>query len=461
MRNFSMHLWRTLVSHEERIALVNPQSGEETSFKTWARRIHRAAIGWMEMGLDPGERVALVCASDGGEDLATLVISAWLAGAVLVPLVPTHGRPTLMRALARSGTTWIVGSDSHILAHIRGGDPSRLPSHLRWVSLDERRAEGVIGFDTIEEKGRYREARGGAKEIAKRMFEQPLERPSLVLFDHQEREDPHGAFFDSPRVARLCEDLCTDLLSEETDRLALALPLGSFFSFLSAVGAWMGGRAVSWMSAKDLEEGACARVGATHVLAPTEFLDAQARRWRAEIERAPEFLKWATGSHDASSSTGFSLARAIGSLSQGAAERVLYEPIRRQLGESCRIVYIIGQQIPEHVVEVLQSASISLCSMYGWPEIGVTHLERPGALRPATVGRPILGVTSRLMGQKASSDTPSEILVRSDGLMLGYWDEEGPRSIIDGWLHTAQMGRMASGYLTLVEETDERTDSGS
>jgi acyl-CoA synthetase (AMP-forming)/AMP-acid ligase II len=56
-----------------------------------------------------------------------------------------------------------------------------------------------------------------------------------------------------------------------------------------------------------------------------------------------------------------------------------------------------------------------------------------------------------------------EILVRGEGVMLGYWKqpEETDRALRDGWMHTGDLGRMdAEGYVYVVDRLKDMIISG-
>jgi long-chain acyl-CoA synthetase len=68
---------------------------------------------------------------------------------------------------------------------------------------------------------------------------------------------------------------------------------------------------------------------------------------------------------------------------------------------------------------------------------------RFGANKPGSVGRPLPGVDVRIAED-------GEILVRSWGVMKGYWKspEQTAETVVDGWLHTGDIGHLDDeGYL--------------
>ncbi|MBR2810861.1 MAG: AMP-binding protein [Solobacterium sp.] len=114
----------------------------------------------------------------------------------------------------------------------------------------------------------------------------------------------------------------------------------------------------------------------------------------------------------------------------------------------CSLKHILcgGAYLEPSVIKELKQLSISVTTAYGLTECSPTVSINPDAWnKPYSVGKPFFGSTIRI--------EKDEILVRSDYLMLGYWQDEKStaKTIVNGWLHTGDTGRIdEEGYLYIT-----------
>lgn len=86
--------------------------------------------------------------------------------------------------------------------------------------------------------------------------------------------------------------------------------------------------------------------------------------------------------------------------------------------------------------------------------------------RLTSAGRPMAGVALKITddrGVEVPAGTPGEILIRSPGNMLGYWQrpQESRRVLDNGWYHTSDIGRLDDeGWLYLLDRKDDMVKSG-
>jgi long-chain acyl-CoA synthetase len=119
--------------------------------------------------------------------------------------------------------------------------------------------------------------------------------------------------------------------------------------------------------------------------------------------------------------------------------RSLKPKIRARFGGRMKAMVSGGAPLNPDIGIFFQSLGITLLQGYGQTESGpVVSCNRPAAgIKMDTVGPPLKGVEVRIADD-------GEILVRGELVMKGYWRNkaETDRTIIDGWLHTGDIGHL-------------------
>lgn len=139
--------------------------------------------------------------------------------------------------------------------------------------------------------------------------------------------------------------------------------------------------------------------------------------------------------------------------------------------ESLRYVTLSGAKTPRATCELLKEKypNVQFIGTYGMSEAGSrVSLARPSSecFPVESVGRPMPGVAVRIVcekGNDAPANRPGEILVKSSGVMKGYYrqPELTERIITDGWLRTGDLGKMdEEGNLFILGRTRETIITG-
>ncbi|MGA9993506.1 MAG: AMP-binding protein, partial [Thiobacillaceae bacterium] len=107
-----------------------------------------------------------------------------------------------------------------------------------------------------------------------------------------------------------------------------------------------------------------------------------------------------------------------------------------------------GAALCPDIARVFVGLGIPVYQGYGLTEASpVISVNRPGANRPASIGKALPGVEVQI-------DANNELLSRSRCVMRGYWNNpEATSAVVDGagWLHTGDLARMdEQGYLYIV-----------
>lgn len=135
-------------------------------------------------------------------------------------------------------------------------------------------------------------------------------------------------------------------------------------------------------------------------------------------------------------------------------ELVIYGPLKNVLGMSrMRVAYTGGEAIGPDLFDFYRSLGINLKQLYGMTETCVTVcMQTSGDVKLDTVGRPMPGV-------EVVIDDNGEVLVRSPGLMTGYYKRpDATAEVIDaaGYFHTGDAGFFdADGHLKIIDRAKD------
>ncbi|MFB6350936.1 MAG: AMP-binding protein [Bradymonadaceae bacterium] len=447
MRNFQTHFWELLQKHKDATALQIVDSEGNTSTETfweWTRRVQRIGVAFYEQGLEAGERVGLI--APNSRDWLDVAFGVWLAGGVVVPVPPDLDRDTTLACLGRSGCTWIVVADEEGYQRIRG-QGTGIPDDLRWLLVDWDADSGTGDVTTLTqflEKGRSLVARGRVDDLAERIYGMNQQDPALVLFDDPPGDDPHGVFYTGTSTAKMIDALGSSLPFGEDAKPAVLRSFADPRAFLVAAASLFEGRGLCLGdTAGDLRD-RLDDVNPTHLVCGSDYLAETTREWRKKIQDAPEFLQNTAEDEDGS---GSGLGKLLGTIGEQAAERLFYQPLRKTFGSNLRAILATGRMLPKDVEKVLEDSETAVLDVYGHPECGVSHLERPGSQKPGAVGRPVKGYKCRI--DAPDDEGRGEVLIKSGFLFEDYWDGTGPKTTDEGWLRTGDTGRIENGRLFL------------
>lgn len=260
--------------------------------------------------------------------------------------------------------------------------------------------------------------------------------PFLIIYTSGTTGAPKGALYTHRRKMEDTKVWALNLTVEPSDRAMLVQPL--FHIAGTIILAFM-------------------YVGATHVISTSSSFDAEATVRTLEQERITFVQIVAT--------------HLISILD--AKER-----IQPDLSALTRILYAASPMPVDLLRRGLEAFGLIFVQSYGQSEAGpnITSLPRGDhdvlhrppdqqqVLRSA--GRPCVGVQVRIVdseGRECDRGDTGEITVHSKSMMAGYWrkPEETARAIVNGWLHTGDMGYFdADGYLYLVDRKKDMIVTG-
>ena len=135
------------------------------------------------------------------------------------------------------------------------------------------------------------------------------------------------------------------------------------------------------------------------------------------------------------------------------AETLVRKKIKKQFGGNLKAFVSGGGALDQDIGEFLNSVGLPTLQGYGLTETSpVVSCNPVHKIKVETVGPPF-------KGNQVKIAEDGEILVKGENVMLGYWNkkEETEKVIINGWLHTGDIGEIdpEDGYLKI---TDRKKD---
>ncbi|MFE9646780.1 class I adenylate-forming enzyme family protein [Streptomyces sp. NPDC006365] len=369
-------------------------------------RVRTAAAVLRAHGIGAGDVVAVVLPNR--LELVVIMFAAWRLGAAVTPV-----NPGLTDAEARHQ---IEDSAAKVV-----------------ITDDSARAVGTLDVATVVDDSLAAEGAEGAESAEDTVVDagdRTADALALIIYTSGTTGRPKGVMLDHANVAAMCRMIIDTLGLDETDHSLLVLPLfhvnGIVVSVLSPLLA--GGRATI----------------AGRFRASTFF---------ASVERARP--------------TYFSAVPAIYAMLVSLPDEV------RPDTSSLRRVICGAAPMPAELITRFENRyAVPIVEGYGLSEgtcastlnpppasgRGHPHLASlAGPRKPGTVGLPLPGQTVAVMdgeGNFLDAGSAGEVVVRGPNVMRGYLGlpDETARTIVDGWLHTGDVGRFdADGYLVLVD----------
>ncbi len=134
-------------------------------------------------------------------------------------------------------------------------------------------------------------------------------------------------------------------------------------------------------------------------------------------------------------------------------DKLVRKKIKKQFGGNLRAFVSGGGALDKEIGEFLNAIGLPTLQGYGLTETSpVVSCNPIHKIKVETVGPPF-------KGNEVKIAEDGEILVKGENVMLGYWNkkEETDKVIIDGWLHTGDIGEIDTddGYLKI---TDRKKD---
>ncbi len=428
-----------------------------------AEETRAIALGLMELGLAPGERMAIV--GTNRPPLYWSMVAAQMVGAVPVPMYQDSVAEEMVFVLQHAEVTFIVAEDQEQVDKVLSLK-DRIPSLRHVVYRDPR---GLRNYDhtalhalsDVQQLGRDNADRHGA-ELDRRIAAGGPEDVCVMLYTSGTTGNPKGVVLTNGNVIFAAASSCEfDHLTEKDETLAY-LPMAWVGDFIFSIGqSYWAGYCVSCPESPDTMLSDLKEIGPTYFFAPPRIYETLLTTVMIRMEDAPGWMRGLFHRY-------IRFARRVGGdildgRPVGAGRRLtywlgnllIYGPLKNTLGMSrIRLGYTAGEAIGPEIFSFYRSLGINLKQLYGQTEASVFITQQPdGQVRDDTVGVPSPGVEIRI-------DDDGRVWYRSPGVFQEYYKEPAKTAETkdpEGWVDTGDAGYIedGTGHLRIIDRAKD------
>jgi long-chain acyl-CoA synthetase len=430
-----------------------------TTYAELRALVHRAAAGFLALGLRKGDRVALI--SEGRREWPVSELGILYAGGVNVPIsVKIEELPELRFRLTHSGCRMVVASGTQA-RKVLGLLPD-LPDVATLVTLDEagEAAPRTVGFADLLARGDALLARE-PRRVESVWRSLGGSDPANICYTSGTTADPKGIVLTHRNyTANIAQGVALYPLPPDSVTL-LILPWDHAFAHTCGIYALAstGGSFAcvqAGRSAMETLRNIPANIRETR---PTFLLSvpALAKTFRKGIEKGVRdkgLVAWSlfrAGLATAAACNGLGIDRGRGAralLRPLAAlfDALLFRKIRDGFGG--RLGYFIGggALLDLELQRFFYALGMPMYQGYGLTEAApVISSNTPSRHKLGSSGRLVPDLELRILdgaGREVPAGVQGEIVVRGENVMAGYWRNPAAtaETVRDGWLHTGDLG---------------------
>lgn len=414
------------------------------------------ARGLMELGIAPGDRIALVAENRPEWLIADHAIMA--AGAITVPAFTTNTVADHVHLLTHSGAKGVIISGPSIARRVL---PAALASpELRFIismeplDLAQQPSVQVIGWAQLLGQA----ARQPEHLVDERVARLQRDDACCFIYTSGTGGTPKGVVLTHGSI--LCNLRGAYHLLQEFhlgDEIFLSfLPLSH--SYEHTAGQFLPvslGAQIYYAESADRLLDNLAEARPTLMLAVPRLYEVMHQRIMRGVEKTTGLrrrlfdLALALGRKRYDRPNGLSWRER---LLDAVVDRLVRGKVRGRFGGRLKAMISGGAALNYDIGLFFTALGVRLLQGYGQTEASpVVTVNPPFRVKLHTVGPPLIGIDIRIAAD-------GEILVRGEAVMQGYWrDAEATAAVLrDGWLHTGDIGVIDDdGYL---EITDRKKD---
>ena len=425
---------------------------QDISYATLAERIKDFCLGLTELGLQKGDRVALL--SENRPEWAITDLATLAGGGVTVPMFSTLTSAQVEYIVRDSGAKILCVSSERQLQKIKDWD-ANVPTNIQHIVIfDDLQDDSVRTFDQVCELGQQVENGDQVYQQASEAVE-PDDLASII-YTSGTTGDPKGAMLTHSNFMSNAQ-AATGVVTIGPDDVFLSfLPLSHVFERMG--GHYLplsGGATIAYAESlftirQDMQE-----VRPTIMMSVPRLYEGMHERIIRSVKEGSstkqKIFHWSVG-------VGAKVSQAIQrkrkpnpilSLKASIANKLVFQKLKAVTGGRLRFFVSGGAPLSKAIAEFFHAAGILILEGYGLTETSpVISVNQPDRWKFGTVGPIVPGVEVKIAED-------GEILSRGPHIMQGYFNKPSDTAEAidaDGWFHTGDIGEIdEEGFLTITD----------
>jgi long-chain acyl-CoA synthetase len=415
---------------------------KDVSYAELGEIVSEVGRGLIDLGIEPGDRVAILCQTRPEWTYADFGITS--AGAVAVPIYPTNSPEECEWVAGNSEARAIVCEDADQVAKIRAVQGDLLALETIIVVDPSGDVGDAISLDEIRERGRSRDA----AELAERAHAVTRDQPYTIIYTSGTTGPPKGCVLSHGNYRDVVTMVEKDAVVEAGDVAYLFLPLAHSFALLiqltildlGATLAYFGGdpkQIIPELSeVKPTYLPSVPRIFEKLYTLVTAHGDAEQIKGATQVGLKVRQLQAAGQDVPAELQQHFD-----------AAEEKLFKNVRAAFGGRLRQATSGAAPIAPEILEFFFACGVPVLEGFGMTETATAStVSTVDDYRFGSVGRALPGLEIKIAED-------GEILLKGPNIFQGYYknDDASADTLIDGWLHTGDLGRLdEDGFLYIT-----------
>ena len=428
---------------------------EAVTHKDTGTRVQNISMGLLELGIKPGDRVAIL--SETRLEWALTDYACLCAHAIDVPIYPTLTTKQVEYILRDSGASTVFCSTKEQAAKV-AEIRKALPGITQVIVYeDAAKSGGSLTLAELEARGRAAAAKYPKfREEALGVSPDSL---ATLIYTSGTTGDPKGVMLTHDNIYSNVQACVHILPLNDSDECLAMLPLSHVYERMVDYTMWDAGVIISYAESFDKVAQNLKEVRPTIVLSVPRLYEKvyskvlESALGGSAVKRTIFF--WAKKAGDRWATyklSGLKIPMML-ELEHAIADKLVFQKLRAGTGGRVKAFISGSAPLSPEIARFFFAASLPILEGYGLTETSpVLTLNPPDKPKVGTVGPPIPGVTLKFAAD-------GEILAKGPNIMQGYYNQPGETKEAidaDGWFHTGDIGELDSdGYLKI---TDRKKD---